>query len=240
MLQDERIDSHLLAIKSQLQGLQSKMWTALPCIVESFDKDKMTVTLQAAIKANTQDIKTGKVTSVNLPIFPDVPVDFPGGGDFILTMPIAKGDEGIGIFSSRCIDAWWESGGVQPQSEFRMHDLSDCMFIPKIFSKPNVVSDFNGDVPELRNKNGSIKLAFTADGFEITGNLNVKGNINATGNITWPKGTFGANGAVVQGIITATEDVVAGQGGAGQVTLLNHKHTSGGPGSPTSSPTPGT
>lgn len=237
---NERINSVQVALQEQIRGNQVTIWTALPCIVESYDAEKMIVSLQAAIQMNQQDIKTGKVTAVNLPLFTEVPVQFPGGGDFAFTFPIKKGDEGIGIFSSRCIDSWWQSGGVQKQAEYRLHDLSDCMFIPKIFSQPNVLADVNTSVPELRNKTGTIKLTFTADGFEITGNLNVKGNINATGNITWPKGTFGPGGAVVDGIITATGDVHAGQGGAGQVTLLGHKHTSGGAGSPTSSPTPGT
>lgn len=240
MLQNERVNSELLAFKSMLSGLQSRIWTSLPCIVESYDAEKMTVTLQAAIQSNTSDIKTGKVTSVNLPLLTDVPVQFPGGGEFILTMPIKKGDEGIGIFSCRCIDSWWQSGGVQKQAEFRLHDLSDCMFIPKIFSQPNVISDVNTDVPELRNKSGTIKLMFNETGFEIKGNLKVDGNIQATGEISWPKGTFGGTGAVVDGIITATGDVHAGEGSAAKVTLKGHTHTSTTPGNQTSTPTPGT
>lgn len=240
MQQTERIDSNLLALKSQMRGMQARIWTALPCIVESFDPEKLTVSLQAAIKSNVQDVKTGKVTAVNLPLFTDVPVQFSGGGDFVLTMPIKKGDEGIGIFSCRCIDAWWESGGVQQQAEFRMHDLSDCMFVPKIFSQPNKISDFNADAPELRNKDGSIKLVFVDGGFKIDGNLLVDGDITATGKIAWPKGTFGGTGAVVDGIITATGDVHAGQDSGSQVTLLGHKHTSSTSGTPTSPPTPGT
>jgi phage gp45-like len=58
--------------------------------------------------------------------------------------------------------------------------------------------------------------------------LVVKGNIALTGNLT------------VMGAITATGDITAGFGGADQVTLQTHKHTSGSPGSPTSSPIPET
>lgn len=56
---------------------------------------------------------------MDLPILPDVPVVFPGGGGFALTFPVAAGDECLVVFASRCIDAWWQSGGVGEPMEPR-------------------------------------------------------------------------------------------------------------------------
>ena len=234
----ERIDDLTVTQRAAMRGFQATVWTALPGILQAFEADKMTATVQPAIKAQQRDVK-GVWSDVTLPLCLDVPVQFPGGGGFALTMPMKKGTEGILIFASRCIDAWWQSGGIQKQAELRMHDLSDGMFIPGIFSQPNKLENVNTDFPELRNKEGTVKLTMAAGGFRIKGDVFVDGNLEATGTIKWPQGTFGAAGAAIDGIITATGDVHAGEGTAGQVTLKGHKHPTAGNGPP-SSPTPGT
>lgn len=124
---------------------------------------------------------------------------FPGGGGFELTFPLAAGDEGIVVFASRCIDAWWQQSGVQPQAELRMHDLSDGMFIPGMFSQPRLPSPApSTSVPTLRNSDATVKLEFIPGGFKITGNLQVTGS------------------------------VIAGFGGIDQVGLQTHVHASNG------------
>ena len=57
------------------------MWTALPGIVQSFDPVAMTVSVQPAVAGRISD-EAGKAASVDMPILPDVPVVFPGGGRF--------------------------------------------------------------------------------------------------------------------------------------------------------------
>ena len=47
-----------------------------------------------------------------------------------MTFPIKTGDECLVVFACRAIDVWWQSGGVQPPAETRMHDLSDGFVIP--------------------------------------------------------------------------------------------------------------
>ena len=48
-----------------------------------------------------------------LPLLLDCPVYFPSGGNCTLTFPVQPGDECLVVFASRCIDAWWQSGGVR-------------------------------------------------------------------------------------------------------------------------------
>ena len=54
----------------------------------------------------------GGADLVPLPILPDVPVMFFGGGGMTITAPIKPGDECLVIFADRCIDGWWWLGGV--------------------------------------------------------------------------------------------------------------------------------
>ncbi len=63
------------------------------------------------------------------PLLVDVPVVFPRGGGCTLTFPVKAGDECLVIFADRCIDFWWQSGGIQEPVDERMHDLSDAFCI---------------------------------------------------------------------------------------------------------------
>ncbi|MEX4374460.1 hypothetical protein MY539_09275 [Haemophilus influenzae] len=59
-----------------------------------------------------------------------------------MTFPLKAGDEGIAIFSERCIDGWWQNGSASTPLDFRLHDLSDAMFIPGICSVPKAIDGF--------------------------------------------------------------------------------------------------
>lgn len=120
----ERQDEPVEALRAALDGKQAEIWTALPGIVAAFDAAAMTVSVQPAIRGLITG-EDGAVRQASLPMLINVPVIWPQGGGFVLTFPIAAGDECLVVFASRCIDGWWQSGGVQSPAEQRMHDLSD-------------------------------------------------------------------------------------------------------------------
>jgi hypothetical protein len=109
MLQTERSADLGEALRAALGGHQTGVWTALPAIIQSFDATKLTCVAQPAIKAQVR-AQDGSTSWVSLPLLVDVPVCFPRGGGCTLTFPVAAGDEALIVFSSRCIDAWWQSG----------------------------------------------------------------------------------------------------------------------------------
>jgi len=63
--------------------------------------------------------------SSRYPILPSCPVVTAQGGGLALSLPVAKGDRCLVVFSDRCIDNWRKSGSPQPLANLRMHDLSD-------------------------------------------------------------------------------------------------------------------
>lgn len=147
-----------------LDGRQSTIWTAIPCIVNSVDLDAMTCEAQPAIQGVIEN-EDGSTQNVNLPLLADVPIVFPSAGGFLVTMPMAKGDEVLVVFSSRCIDAWWQSGGINLPMEARMHDLSDGFAIPGPRSQPNVPSgDISSTDLQIRNDAGTTYLSIKANG----------------------------------------------------------------------------
>lgn len=200
-----------------LDDRQASMWTAMPGIVQSVDFDAMTCEVQPSIQGQIQD-ETGTIQNVNYPLLVDVPIVFPSAGGFLITFPIATGDEVLVIFASRAIDSWWQSGGTANRPvEARMHDLSDGFAIPGPRSQVKLPSGaINTTNLQIRNDAGTAvieltaagKVTITASEVDITGNLKVTGTIMATGEIT---GTTGAT----------------------PIPLSTHVHTSAAPGSPT-------
>jgi hypothetical protein len=137
--------------------------TALPGIVQSFDRTTQTVRVKLTIKRLWIDDEIGWQP---LPDLVDCPVQFPRFGNFIITGPVRANDEGLVHFAERSIDNWWHRGGIQEPSEYRLHDLSDGFFSPGYSSRvraADVVGGAAGDALELRTLNGSTVLRIEGD-----------------------------------------------------------------------------
>lgn len=201
----ERIDDLNVMLLAAMQGTQADIWTSLPGIIQSFDPVAMTCVVQPAIRFRIEQPALQSYNSPSMTVDPsnqfawdkmplllDCPVQFPGGGGVTLTFPLAAGDEVLVVFSSRCIDAWWQQGGVQNQAAMRMHDLSDGFVIPGIRSQPRKFT-VNTGVAELRTDDGSAKI--TLDPTTHTVSVNSTGNVSITGgNVNITGGTV-----VIQG-----------------------------------------
>jgi hypothetical protein len=151
------------AIRYGFDNLQARLWTALPCIVSKVNFASMTIEAQPAIKA-IQTNADGSTQNVNLPLLVDVPIVFPSAGGFTLTFPIKAGDEVLVILASRCIDDWWQSGGIGVQLDLRMHDLSDGFAIPGPKSQPNVISAISSSNLQIRTNDGTCFIEMTPAG----------------------------------------------------------------------------
>lgn len=138
-----------------LDGRQACIWTAMPGIVQSVSLSTMTCEVQPAIQGRIEN-ENGSIEIKALPLLLDVPIVFPSAGGFNLTFPIAADDEVLVVIASRCIDAWWQLGGVQRPMELRMHDLSDGFAIPGPKSQPNVISGISSSKVQLRNDAGTV------------------------------------------------------------------------------------
>lgn len=223
----ERLDDPEESLRMAMDGQQSQIWTALPGIVSAVDLSAQTVSVQPAIQGSIS-APDGSVQSVNLPMLVDVPICWPRAGGFALTFPVKSGDEVLVVFASRCIDSWWQSGGIGAPAEVRMHDLSDGFAILAPTSQPKKLSGVSSSNVQLRDESGSTYIEITPDGkarvvaatqidvespvINITGDLNVTGEVNLIGPLTQSSGTMTVGG----------------------ITFHNHKHTDVQPGTGTS------
>jgi len=233
MLRQERGIDSMTGILAAMAGVQAGIYTAMPGIIQSFDPVARTCVIQPALKAQVQE-PSGEWRWVTMPLLVDCPVIFPSGGGFTLTFPLAAGDECLTIFASRCIDAWWQSGGVQVQADIRMHHLSDGFCLAGVSSKPQVIPAISTANVQLRSDSG-------ADFYELdpAGNARVQasGNVNvaAGGNAVVTAGGQISLAAPVVNIVassqinfTAPNMVVTTPGGGFSINGIpfnTHKHT---------------
>lgn len=188
----EREGGAAVPFRDMLEAARIDIHTALPGIIQSFDPVRMTCTVQPAIRGAVVN-PDGRAQSVDLPLLVDCPVVFPGGGGYELTFPLAAGDDCLIIFAERCIDAWWQSGGVQAAAEYRMHDLSDGFVLAGVRSQPHVLTGgVNMSGAELRRDSGTALIRLKGDAVEIV----------APGGVTMTTPTLTVTGDVVSGGIS--------------------------------------
>jgi phage baseplate assembly protein gpV len=222
----ERANDKEEGLRAALDGRQVKMWTALPGIIEAFDESVLTATVQPAIQGRVSQ-PDGSSAFIDLPLLLDCPVMFPNGGGVMLTFPVKQGDECLMIFSSRCIDAWWESGGVQAPMEARMHDLSDGFVLVGPRSKARKIDGLSTANAQLRSEDGATFIELDPEGQAVQVTAPGGFTVNADAGATINANTT-INGTLhVTGTITTDSDVLAPTGDvvAGTVSLKTHTHS---------------
>jgi hypothetical protein len=171
----QRFGGQEAMLRTILDSWASKLRVSIPGIIQSFDPITQTATVQPAIKENIIDEEL-MVSPIALPVLLDVPVYFPGGGGFVVTFPITKGDECLVVFSDMCIDGWWANGGIQSQVEKRRHDLSDAIAFVGIRSVPKKVINYSTTSTQLRNEEGTSYIEIAANGdINFVGNVKING-----------------------------------------------------------------
>lgn len=150
----------------------SEIHTTTIGVIQSFNPETQTVVVQPAIKKviTNEDQTTIIYTADNHPLLVNVPVVFPGGGDWFMTFPIKEGDECLIFSMERSIGNWMENGGVQAPSNYkRKLSFKDAIVMVGLNSKASSLPSFNAEEPELRNRSGDIKITMTETGVNLIG-----------------------------------------------------------------------
>lgn len=161
-----------------LGGFGIDLRVAAPGIIQSVDFEHQTCTVQLAVRERLN--YDGDLQWTDIPVLPDVPFFIYSGGGYCVTLPIQPGDECLVIFGDNCMDAWWQSGGVQNQVEMRRHDLSDGFAVVGFRSQPNTVSGYSSGTAQIRNASGDACIEISGS----TINIRASGGVNISGGTT--------------------------------------------------------
>lgn len=229
-------------IDTVMNRVMSNLRVAMPGVIQSFNPDDVTCVVQPSIMGHDTGSDSNKESNP-LQLLTDVPVVFPRGGGCTLTFPVSPGDECLIIFADRCIDFWWQSGGVQEPVSNRMHSLSDAFVIVGPQSQAKKISGISASAAQLRTDDGAAfvevaaghditvtttgKLTASAQGgTEITSpSIVLNGNVTINGNLSQGMGDSGGT-ATMNGPVNVKNDVTAGG-----KSVIGHTHSGVQPGS---------
>ncbi len=170
---DERTTNTTSVLAEAIKASGAGLRVAMPGIIREWDASTQTVKVQLAIREKVSF--SGQPQEMDFPILVDVPVVMPRAGGYSLVFAPVEGDECLVIFGDMCIDAWWQSGGVQSQADKRRHDLSDGFAILGCWSQPNKPS-----IPQsgcrLQNDTGTAGVSIEGSTVNIFGSVLINGS----------------------------------------------------------------
>ncbi|MFG1399822.1 Gp138 family membrane-puncturing spike protein [Roseixanthobacter pseudopolyaromaticivorans] len=196
------------AIQTAIDGRMAELHTAVPVKIVSVDYQKQTCVVQPTVKACVRK-PDGSQEWISLPQIQDAPLHFPRGGGVSMTFPVAVGDEGLAIISSRSQDAWQQSGGEQQQIDNRGHDLSNAFVMVGFRSNPNALANVPSDSVQIRSADGNTLIDIKG------GQVKVKAT-GAESTVTPDKITHKVGGLSVE--ITSDRIDLGGAGGSPVMT----------------------
>ena len=189
----ERSNTMTDTVLAAMAGNQAEIWTAMPGIIQAVHPNQ-TCDVQISTQIKYTNPVDGSISWIQIPKLLDCPLHFPRGGGCILTFPVMIGDECLVVFASRCIDAWWQSGGHNNNlPDNRMHDLSDGFAFVGFSSVPNVPSSISTTSVQLKSIDGGAvvdlnpsthAISITATTINLNGTVNINGNVATTGTVT--------------------------------------------------------
>ena len=146
--------------------LQGEIDDMLPCEVLSFDRTKSPPRVQ--VKPLIMMVATDGTKLTRAPVA-SVPVAQWGGGGFMASFPIKKGDLGFIKASDRDISLFLNSfKEVSPQTK-RMHSFSDGFFMPLALTGYVLASEDSNNFV-LQSLDGTQKIAFWQNFIKIIAN----------------------------------------------------------------------
>lgn len=131
-------DAELLrqAIEDRLLDVR----TAATGKVVTYDAAKRTASIRPVTKRALSDV-AGGLSHEELPVLPDVPVIWPGGGGFTFEFNLAAGDHVLLVFTDDSDAIWQETGEVSIPGNLQRHSLSNAKAIPLAGGVKNRLSD---------------------------------------------------------------------------------------------------
>ncbi|QDL31321.1 Gp138 family membrane-puncturing spike protein [Serratia liquefaciens] len=217
-----------------MDAVSAGMRVSIPGIIQSFDPDTVTCVVQPVVKGYVPT-SGGTANSSNLPLLVDVPVVFPSAGGVTITFPVNLGDECEIRFHDRCIDFFWQNGGVQEPVSDRMHSLSDATCYVGKISQPNRIKNISTTSAQFRSDDGSTYLEINPTtkkmkivapgGLEvITPLADFSEAVTVKGLLTWMGGMVGSIVSGTAAKITGTVEFIGKVFANGKQIDDKHKH----------------
>lgn len=213
--------------KTAFREMMKGVCTSVPGHIITFDPALQ----RAQVRIGIRTVAASGVET-DLPPIADVPVLFLGGTQYSTIHQINPGDEGLILFSQRCVDGWKQTGGIANNPLARFHDLHDAFFIPGFRPLPTRISGFANDGIRMQSRDGGRHIWIKSSGEIVADNGAAQVQITAGGAVNIKNGAgsikLGEDGSVVINencIINPDGTIVAPNITFGGIDGANHRHT---------------
>lgn len=133
------------------RSAQAHMHTSLPAKVLKFDPVANTVDVELVTKADFYDPETRERDFDERPsTIGNVPVIWPRGGGYVMTLPLAAGDFVWLMFSEQALGEWRTTGQTSEPADARRHSIGYPFALPGAF--PDVRPLASADVTNRTSK----------------------------------------------------------------------------------------
>ncbi|MCC6811352.1 MAG: hypothetical protein IT381_28240 [Deltaproteobacteria bacterium] len=147
-------------ISYALEARLAELHVSMPCKVDSYDSEKNTVNLIPLLKRKRRSTKTGATSSSEIKALQNVPVAFMRTSKGWFTLPIAKGDVGMVVFSERSLKDWMSKTKgevVEPVDEAK-HPLDGAWFYPGCYPSKSPIDPTNSSHVVIATSGSSVEL----------------------------------------------------------------------------------
>ena len=140
-------------------------FVSMPALIESYDPDKQTATVKPLFSDNYEFIE-GQSEQVKYAVISSVPVIFPRGNDFFISLPLKRGDSVLLLFLDRSIDELVESTTqeVIVPRDLRKHSLSDAVAIPSSIYRRDPISNVDPEKMVIGHESGKFEMHIDKEG----------------------------------------------------------------------------
>jgi hypothetical protein len=190
---------------------------SLPGRIKSWDEATQLAQVEVCLNPTLQ--RPDGEETVEMQVINNVPIEFPSGGGYFISFPLAVGDPVRLTFSDFSLDKWKEKGGIVDVESLNNHHETDASAYPGMRAKPDALSGVSRtnlvigkvDDPSMRIviDGTHIKLSENATNFVALANL-VFNEINALRSDVAAKALqFNGHTHAVSGAVTGTPAAAA-------------------------------
>lgn len=163
--------SDVAVIKQALSSKMLDVHTALPGCIVKYNSLTQSADVQIEVNRSIDKDDVGNQTTEQIPELPDIPIVFPGVGDYSITFPLAPGDPVLVVFCESSIDSWRVKGGLTDPGDIRRHNLGSAIAIPGLRPDTKLIADPNNTDMTI-GKAGGQKVTIKGSTVEVSDDFN--------------------------------------------------------------------
>lgn len=158
------LDTRAQLLQDVLDRRLGEVHVSMPGRIKSYDASTQLAEVECLLNPTLMTAE-GEETIV-IGVISNVPIEFPSGGGYFISFPLAAGDPVKLTFHDYSLDVWMQRGGVVDVKDLRSHHQSDASAYPGLRAKPEKLTSASASKLVI-GKDDDASMQITIDGSVI-------------------------------------------------------------------------